>query len=512
MTQEAHFAEPIEIRVPMTDGAMIALHRYEARTSPSPTVLTIVPYRKESAGIRELARVIYEAGYEFLVADVRGFGGSDPPYEGLLSDREIQDGVELVDWIANQPFCDGQVALMGGSYFGANQILIAARRPPALRCIAPFIAFVDTYRDMTHRGGIPSHTQWGAMVYLRSGHAETARAGLEHYYIDLILDQLDNPGHRARSPETFLSQVTVPTLCLGGWHDYFLRGTVRAYLGVKGPKRLVVGPWSHGGFGPDHQEELVRWLGHWLRGEGADPTVGNRVRLYLTGAGQWRESEDWPDLASRSWLSLYPQSNGTLLETASDGSSPLRVLTHLEMIPPAPNPKPEHLSDPTDSGMGLWGEDAVFDSAPSDRETIIEGPLCLVTRLRSTDCNDLDVRARVSIVAPDGTCRQLTEGRLRASHRAVDLRRSLLSPDSVPVVPWHTHLLLEPLPSDEVAELHVEIEPVCHQLARGEKLRLGVTLVRSDEGAVLASALLDPTTRLLLPMAPESPNDVASLG
>jgi len=498
--------DPRPLAVPMSDGVSIAADHYPvAGGEAAPAVLAFVPYRKESAGVRLFADVITGAGFHFLVADVRGFGGSDAPYEGLLSDREIQDGVETIAWVAGQPFCDGQLAMAGGSYWGANQLLIAARQPPALRCIAPFVGFVDTYRDMTHRGGIPSHALWGAMTYLKSQHPATARRGLEQWYLDLMLDPLDNDGHRARSPESVLGRVTVPTLCLGGWHDYFLRGTVRTYLGVRGPKRLVVGPWGHGGIGPDHQRELVGWLGWWLAGRGADPTVGDaRVQLYDTGADRWRSFEDWPAAASRRWTSWHPQPDGSLPRLASSQPTPVRVVTHLDMVPPAPNPKPQYVPDPTEAGMGSWGEDAVFVSEPVDRAVTVEGPLGLMAVVRAGECADLDIHARVS-VRPAGSDHavQLTEGRLRASHRAIDTARSTLTPDGSPVVPWHRHDAEDLLAAWRPVELAVEMNPVCHQLSPGDRLVVGITLVRADEGAGVVPASLEAGTRLLVPFAPE---------
>lgn len=493
---------PSDLSVPMTDGASMSLRRYSAPASPSPAVFLMVPYRKESAGIVQLASLVNRAGYEFVIADVRGFGGSSARYQGLLSEREIQDGVELIEWLATQPFCNGQVAMMGGSYFGANQVLIAARRPPALRCIAPFVNFVDTYRDMTHRGGIPSHTNWGAMTYLRSQQATTARQGLEQFYLDLMLDPLDNSAHQARSPESVLSQVTVPTLCLGGWHDYFLRGTVRTYLGVQGPKRLVIGPWGHGGFGPDHEAELLAWLGYWLDGRGEDPTRADRVRLYDTGSESWRTYEDWSAPSSRRWTTWHPHAVGTLEAPAPAAPTPLRVLTHLEATLPAPNPKPQYSPDPTDAGMGHWGEDTVFDTAPFPEECLVEGPLCLHAVVRSDECTDLDLHARVSVVRGSGPAMQLTEGRLRASHRAVEAASSATIADGTVVIPWHRHDAEELIRPGQPVELIVEIPPVCHRVAAGERLRLGLTLVRADEGSTAASASLESGSRLLVPVAP----------
>lgn len=480
-------AEPLDLSVRMSDGVRIAMHRYASGTSSAPVVLAVVPYRKENAGVTQLAHLINKAGYVFCVADVRGFGGSVAPYEGLLSPREIEDGAELIAWIARQRWCDGRVALMGGSYFGANQLLIAARRPQGLRCIAPFTAPVDTYRDWTHRGGIPSHPLWGADTYLRSGQPGTVRRGLAQYYLELLDDHCDNDAHRARSPETVLSEIEVPALCLGGWDDYFLRGTIRAYHGIRTSKRLVIGPWGHGGFGSVHVAELIAWLGFWLRGEGPDPTR-QPVRVFIRGAEQWADFDEWPAITG-AYRSLHPVSEPTRI----------RVLTTPSAVPAAPNPRPGLVQDPTGSGIGLWGEDVALDMPPFESPVMVIGPPALHLVL-TAGCSDVDVHARVSVISSAGTATQVTEGRLRASHRAIDPDRSLHSADGDVIVPWHTHTVPEPLHGREAVRLDIELDPVAYRFQAGDRMRLGLTLVRSDDGGRQASAQLDPSTRLLLPV------------
>lgn len=492
--------EPERLMVSMSDGVKIAVNRYAASSHPSPAALMFIPYRKEGAVVGELASLITSAGIDFLIADVRGFGGSPAPYEGLLSRREIADGVEMIEWISHQAFCDGSVGTIGASYCGANQILFAARKPPALRCIAPYVGPVDTYRDWTHRGGIPTHILWGAGTYLRSQHPETVRRGLEHYYLDLILDPLDNAAHRERSPETYFSEVEVPALCVGGWHDYFLRGTLRTYRFVGGPKRLVLGPWGHGDFSPRHQQELVRWLAFWLKGEGDDPTAGKRVHLLDTGIDEWRELEDWPKPEERKWMKLNLAEGGSL-STAPGRATNARIVTHMEAVPMASNPKRAFIPDPTDSGMGLWGEDLIFDSESFGAETVVQGAVAAVVSLTTRGCADVDIHARVSMVSEDGSPTQLIEGRLRASHRSLDDGRTVFSPDGDPVVPWHAHDRHEPVPDGRAVELAIEMGALCHTFQSGTKVRLGLTLVRSDEKSEFSSAVIEPESRLFLPIA-----------
>lgn len=494
---QSHADAPQLVHVPMSDGVSLAAHVYRAAAEPRPCLVLLIPYRKDSIFVSMLAGIFTAAGFHLVAADVRGFGGSKAGYEGLWSQREQDDFVDLIEWVVDQEFSNGAVATVGASYCAGNQLLVAARKPRGLRCIAPLVGMVDTYRDWTHRGGIPTHTNWGAGTYLRAGQLATARAGIEHYYLDLQLDPYDNDAHRARSPEYVLPEIQVPTLCVGGWHDYFLRSTIRSYLGVSGPKRLIVGPWGHGSEPPI--DDIVAWYQHWL-GEAAGDPPGAPVRVFITGADEWRELDDWPTPDRCEYVTLGPRAEGRLAEGKTDETIDARVVTHVEAVAPPGNPKPEFVPDPTDSGMALWGEDVTFDSEPLDRPLTVLGHPALIAVI-GAECADFDVHARISAVKSDGSVVQLTEGRLRASHRAVDRERSLVSSAGEIVVPWHPHDRGHELPSGQEATLAVEIAPLGHRFDAGDRVRLGLTLTRADEESVPAPARIGRGTRLLLPRA-----------
>jgi len=146
------------------------------------------------------------------------------------------------------------------------------------------------------------------------------------------------------------------------------------------------------------------------------------------------------------------------------------------------------------------GRDTTFDTEPFAETVDLGGPVGLEAVLSATGCDDIEFHARLSVVKGDGVVQQLTEGRLLAGHRALDLERSQLSADGIPIVPWHPHDRQEPLPDGKPITLNVEVFPLFHRVFRGERLRLGVTLVRGDEGAVPAQAMLLPKTRVLLPL------------
>jgi hypothetical protein len=146
----------------MSDGVRVAMDIYlPDQEGKYPALLSICPYTKElqataSKNLNNEAgdtQFFVSRGYVHVIADTRGNGHSEGAY-ALCSDREIEDGAELVRWIARQPWCDGNVSIMGMSYFAINAMLIAAKNPPHLKCIFPYDGLEDFYRDIVYHGGI----------------------------------------------------------------------------------------------------------------------------------------------------------------------------------------------------------------------------------------------------------------------------------------------------------------------------------------------------------------------
>ncbi|MEU5690852.1 CocE/NonD family hydrolase [Actinosynnema sp. NPDC020468] len=476
---------PEKLAIPVGDGAVLAALLHRAGPEPAPVVVTITPYRKESGQFEDLTRTVLDAGCHHLVADARGFGASTGPYEGVLSPREIEDGAELLEWTADQVFCTGRTALAGGSYSGINQLLIATRKPRGLRCVTPWIAPTDTYRDMWKRGGIPSHTAWGAGAFLNAQRAATRKAGLRHFYVDLLESEFDGDLFHRTSVD--FAELVTPALFVGGWRDYFLRGTVRGFASSAAPKRLFVGNWSHEPtVGPELAAELAAWFGFWLRDEGPDPTEDN-VRLAVFGTDEW---ETLAALPEPTWDTWSPVAEPVEVPVAEG-------LATTPFAPPTTVPLVVDLA--TGSGMRLWGELAAFD-LPITEPTRLLGQVGLTAALDVEGCGDADLHARISLVR-DGEATQVTEGRLRLSHRAVDRERSVLAPDGGVVVPWHPHDRAEPLPAGPFTA-DVEIYPVHLHLEPGDVLRLGVTLTRADESTSDIRARVLPGTAVRLPTVP----------
>ncbi|PYI41146.1 MAG: hypothetical protein DMC57_08655, partial [Verrucomicrobia bacterium] len=129
------------VKIPMRDKAELNATLYlpkSGNTTPgrTPVIFTLTPYISDSYHAR--AAYFASHGYAFALVDVRGRGNSTGDFEPFANDA--RDGHDLVEWFAKQPFCDGKVAMWGGSYAGFDQWATAKELPPHLTTIVPAAA------------------------------------------------------------------------------------------------------------------------------------------------------------------------------------------------------------------------------------------------------------------------------------------------------------------------------------------------------------------------------------
>jgi putative CocE/NonD family hydrolase len=350
--------ETRDVMVPMRDGVRLATNVYRSADEDGraveerlPAVLVRLPYGKDEpyAAMPAHGRYWARQGYVCVIQDVRGKFRSEGEWSPVVN--EAGDGYDTIDWVAAQPWCDGQVGMVGESYFALTQWAAATRFHPALRCLAPGDMGLDLYRllfeggafclkttglwicDQAHRGYI----NW---LRLDPGHLPLKdvprAAGLPSHLYDLAMSNPERDELWAGYDLTDLSEkLDIPVFHWTGWYDNFLRGSLEGWLGIQERNRydavrhsqwLTIGPADHelttektgraGRLRLDAQgitnDRVCLFFDHWLRhGESDEFVQTPRVRAYVLGADCWREAAEWP-LPGTQFTDFYLRGGGRL--------------------------------------------------------------------------------------------------------------------------------------------------------------------------------------------------------
>jgi len=155
--------EESDVAVPMPDGTVLRADVFrpqEPGRYPALVSWSAYPRFIQSSGapaFNNEAGVVgftVSRGYAHVLASARGISGSEGTYEPWFSPQEQQDIADAIAWVAEQPWCDGKVGMIGISYFAMSQLLAAAKRPPALKAIHPYDFSTDLYRHIIYHGGL----------------------------------------------------------------------------------------------------------------------------------------------------------------------------------------------------------------------------------------------------------------------------------------------------------------------------------------------------------------------
>jgi putative CocE/NonD family hydrolase len=474
-----------DVTIPLPDGTRLYARIWRPVTEqPVPALLEYLPYRlSDWTAPRDFQRHPWYAGhgYASVRVDVRGHGNS----EGLPGDeydaQELADGVAVVNWLAEQPWCTGKVGMFGISWGGFNSLQIAALAPEPLKAIVTVCSADDRYdNDVHYMGGsvlaVDMHAWAATMLAFVSRPPDPAHIG--DGWKDSWLERLDavDPfihtwlSHQTRDDywkhgsvcEDY-SAIDAAVLAVGGWHDPY-RDTVLRLVAHLDPARVrgLIGPWSHQypdrGLPPGPAigflQETLRWWDHHLKGEPTGVMDEPLLRSWISEShppattypelpGRWVGATSWPS------PQVAPVSYGL-------GGAPVIVDSPMHTGLDAGRFFP--FGNDSDLPPDQRDEDArsaAFDFPVTDAPVEILGRAKVRLRL-TMDAPRGQAIARLCDVAPDGSSTLVTRGALNLSAR-------------------HGRDRADAWPPGATEEVEFELNGIGHSFPPGHRIRLAVS-------------------------------------
>lgn len=440
--------------IPLSDGVNIAADVYMPEgMGPFPALFAYTPYRKDDLGGSFSAhecRFFARHGYVCVLADFRGLGSSEGVAWDAMDARESKDAAEVVEWIADRPWCDGGVGMWGTSYEAITSIEAAAQNPPRLKAIAPNQGAFDIYDDWFYPGGcanmLGAPGMWGSFMLGLSLMPPTLQDPDGRWH-RIWKDRLETnkpfmlpwPEHPDKdeywcSRIIDVANISIPTYVMGGWWDIFPQAMVSLYDKIPAPKKLLMGPWMHGSpsgadIEPlDHYRELLRWWDYWLKGIDTGIMGEPAVTFFVQGEG-WKQENDWPGPALQS-AELYLTGNSGL-STEAPSNQAVDVYQSDPTVGTAST-----LWDPKSLGIGRpldQGPDDLlsltYTSEPLSDALEIRGSPEVLVCATAEGSKDVNIVAKLCDVDVDGRSSLITTGWLRGSHHATHETADSLTPD-----------------------------------------------------------------------------------
>ncbi|MCZ7529102.1 MAG: CocE/NonD family hydrolase [Acidimicrobiia bacterium] len=399
------------------DGVVLSADVYRPEISAKvPAIVMRTPYEKGNTAINQTRYLppltACEAGFAVVVQDIRGRYASEGEWDIVhLHAANVDDGGDCVEWVASEPWCDGNVGMMGGSYVGVTQLAAAAGQPRSLRAIAPWLLGMPADRAMGHSLPLESMTVgWMAglgidnvMKKMETGEADPS--DLEKL-VEAIVDparpsetlplsdllNLQTPGNPSYSEVdemlvhanseigSSFDKFTVPALWCFGWYDNAGGTEMFEQMGreagtevARTESRMIIGPWTHnyaldfvgqfgvGGMGSAAgggvPSSHLKFFSRHLRGEDVDIPV---VRYFVMGSNVWKTADDWPIPGTDS-QALHLRSGGGANGADGDG--------RLEREAPTAGERPDtYRYDPMDP-VPAWGFRVMYTGG-----TVVNGP------------------------------------------------------------------------------------------------------------------------------------------
>jgi putative CocE/NonD family hydrolase len=503
------------VKVPLRDGVRLnaTVYRPAVMKGPLPAIFTLTPYIADS--YHERAMYFARHDYVFVLVDVRGRGNSEGRFEPFAN--EARNGHDVVEWMARQEWCNGKVAMWGGSYAGFDQWATLKESPPHLATIVPaaaahpgvdFPAFKNIYPSylmqwLTFTAGVtPNSKLFGEDEFWVS---KFRRLYLEHrpfQDLDLVVGSrnahfqkwLEHP-----TPDSYFDEmvpsaedyrrIELPILTITGQYDgdqagamaYYQRHMRSGSPNSRNHHYLIVGPWDHAGtrtptrnvggirFGAASMLDLNdlhrQWYDWTLKGGQKPDFLKKRVAYYVTGAEVWKYADSLEEVPTRP-VKFYLNSagghagdafhSGSLGRDRPDKSQPDHyVYDPLDTRPVEFRQEEETAVIDQRQVLALQGNGLVYHTEPFPEPTEITGYVKLRVWI-ALDVRDTDFEVLLAEVQPNGTSVLLSSDMLRARYRESLRKETLVEPGTINCYEFNAFTYFS------------------RQLAKGSRLRLVV--------------------------------------
>ncbi|MEO6908912.1 MAG: CocE/NonD family hydrolase, partial [Abditibacteriaceae bacterium] len=423
------------------------------------------------------------------------------------------DGLDTLDWLACQTWCNGRVGMYGDSYMGAVQFAVAPYNHPVLKAINPRFIPGDTWQYAYYRDGVYCLGLNFSWLILNVNSPQPEEYLLPFYDVPAALRQLPlgtleekmgcrpSPAFRNLLKHTTpdehydawrwqdsLKETTVPTLITGGWYDYYAGSAFLDFAAlqsapnaqVAASHRLIVGPWTHGlryssqlgefDFGSNATQEddhNIRWLDCLLKGGSSEDFQKAPIRIFVMGENIWRDDWEWP-LARTKWTPFYLRDGGVLSSQIPQNEETDEYVYDPEN--PVPTTGGNHSVGDWTPGLyeicqvGPYEQSRVetrddvlvYTGEVLECDVEVTGPI-IVTLFAASSAPDTDWVARLCDVYPDGKSFNITEGVIRAAFQKRD---------------WNHPQPIEP---GRIYEYTINLHATSNVFKKGHRIRLQIT-------------------------------------
>lgn len=497
------------VPVTMRDGIALAvdIYRPASGSGPWPVILAYSPFQKERSFESAKPEFYCPEGYVCVQAAERGLGFNQGSF-CFHGPKAAEDGYDLVEWLGEQEWCNGSVAMMGASGYGVSQWYTAPLKPPHLKALV-VLGTTDNYRGLCYPGGVLrkpfvqhlitgfiEHTAWPGDV--------PGKEQPENIVAGILKNTTDGPfwwehGGGWRT----IGEITTPVLnVMNTPNRLHTCSQLRSYPEINAPKKLLITPWTHEQFQPwifettAFNRQIVRWLDHWLKGIDTGIMDEPEVAIYDNGTGDWQYESEYP-IARTSWEPFHLAHRGAPGEHLLRTERPDGVEAETRL-------RNENLNAYLRTAYGSVAERdggevlpnrAVYVSEPLAADLRICGPISLTLYAATSEeiTSDWTFFAKLGEMVPEGEPRNPVTGlpeakpEMQVSDRDVPANVQLWSFGclkvkyrqvdealSAPGLPWHPFTKAEEVLPDTIYELQIEMTPVFKTFRQGCRLWLKI--------------------------------------